>query len=280
MIAFRKPPALESFVVKLLAAAAATTAAVVVGSAASAAPQKIPYPASMAALGDSLTLASTTPNGEADSWTTGTTPVVKSHYLRLLVANPRIKGKAYNLAEGGASFAEEKAQARRAIALHVEYVTVWDGEEWCGADDLSGLTKDLGGVLAVLSGGKPQPHVLFVSIRNPATMFRVIRAHRSAVRRDFPNGLPLFLCSLVVGAKPAQDSKPTVVAKAAASAARVNATIARECARYPWCRFDGNAVYRMPLQFADLASDYDHMTQAGQRHVADVTWRATFPFGH
>src|SRR5262245_28317234 len=106
---------------KLLAAAAATatTAAVVVSSAASAAPQKIPYPSSMAALGDSLTLAYTTPNGVADSWTTGTTPVVKSHYLRLLLANPQIKGKAYNLAESGATFAEMKAQARKAIARHV-----------------------------------------------------------------------------------------------------------------------------------------------------------------
>ena len=70
-----------------------------------------------------------------------------------------------------------------------------------------------------------------------------------------------------------------MVAKAAASIAQINATIAHECARFSWCRFDGNAVYRMPLQFADLASDYDHMTQAGDRHIAEVTWRATFPFG-
>ena len=264
---------------KVLAAAAVTAATVLLGSAASAAPQKIPYPSSMAALGDSLTFAASTPNGVADSWTTGTTPAVKSHYLRILAANPRIKGKAYNLAVGNATFLEDKAQAREAIARHVEYITVWGGEEWCGADDLSGLTKDLAGLLAVLARGKPQPRVLVVSVRNPATMFRALRAHRSAVRRDWPNGLPILNCSLFVGAKPAQDSKPAAVAKAAASAARVNAAIALECARFSWCRFDGNAVYRMPLQFADLSNDAVHLTQAGQRHVAEVTWRATFPFG-
>jgi hypothetical protein len=86
-------------------------------------------------------------------------------------------------------------------------------------------------------------------------------------------------CSLHVGAKPAQDSSPTAVAQAAASVAQINATIARACAKYPRCRFDGNAVYRMPLRFSDLASDYDNLTQAGERHVAEVTWRATFPFG-
>jgi hypothetical protein len=264
---------------KVIALAATTTAVGVLGSAASAAPHATPYPSSMAALGDSLTLAYTAPNGEADSWTTGTTAAVKSHYLRILTAHPAIKGKAYNLAESGATFAQMKGQARKAIARHVDYVTVWGGEEWCGADDLSGLSRELGGVLATLAGGKPQPRVLVLSVRNPATMFRAIRAQRSAVLRDFPNGLLIPLCGLAVGAKPAQDAKPPGVAKAAASVARVNATIAQACARYPRCRFDGNAVYRMPLRFADLASDYEHLTQAGQRHVAEVTWRATFPFG-
>ena len=31
-----------------------------------------------------------------DSWATGTNPAVNSHYLRILVANPAIKGKNYN----------------------------------------------------------------------------------------------------------------------------------------------------------------------------------------
>ena len=144
--------------------------------------------------------------------------------------------------------------------------------------DLKGLTTEVGKVLGVLAGGKPQPWVLLVSVRNPATIFREVRAHRAAALRDFPTGIPIPLCGLAVGAKPAQDSSPTAVAQAAASVAQINATIARACAKYPRCRFDGNAVYRMPLRFADLASDYDHMTLAGQRHVAEVTWRATFPF--
>lgn len=265
---------------RVLAAAAVTAATVLLGSAASAAPQKIPYPDSMAGLGDSLTLAAFAPNGEADSWTTGTTPAVRSHYLRILAANPRIKGKAYNLAEGDASFVEQKAQARKAIARHVEYITVWGGGEyWCGDHDLSPMKVALRGLLAVLAGGKPQPRVLFVSAWNPATVFREIRAHRSAALRDFPSGVSTWPCNLYVGAKPAEDSKPEAVAMAAASIARVNATVAHECGRFSWCRFDGNAVYRMPLKFADLGGDYGHLSQAGQRHIAEVTWRATFPFG-
>jgi hypothetical protein len=66
---------------------------------------------------------------------------------------------------------------------------------------------------------------------------------------------------------------------AAASVAQINATLARACATYPRCRFDGNAVYRMPIRFVDLASDHEYLTLTGQRHVAEVTWRATFHFG-
>jgi hypothetical protein len=35
----------------------------------------------------------------------------------------------------------------------------------------------------------------------------------------------------------------------------------------------------MPIRFVDLASDHEYLTLTGQRHVAEVTWRATFHFG-
>jgi hypothetical protein len=42
---------------------------------------------------------------------------------------------------------------------------------------------------------------------------------------------------------------------------------------------DRNAVFRMPVAYRDLATDYVHLSVAGQRRIAEVTWRATFPFG-
>ena len=74
--------------------------AIVLAPVGSAAQRGVPYPASMAALGDSLTLAFDA-SAVAYSWSTGTTRSVQSHYLRILAANPAIKGKAYNLAVGG-----------------------------------------------------------------------------------------------------------------------------------------------------------------------------------
>src|SRR5262249_47949197 len=120
---------------------------------------RVAYPRSMAALGDSLTLAYATPGGAVNSWSTGTSPSVQSHYKRILAAFGAIEGKAFNLAVPGASFAQMRGQARRAIAKHVDYVTVWGGEEWCGVDDLGPLERDFDRLLRVLMGGATQPRV-------------------------------------------------------------------------------------------------------------------------
>jgi hypothetical protein len=65
---------------------------------------KLPYPSSMAALGNSLTLAHATPGETLNSWATGTNPRVDSHYLRILGANCCDQGPRVQFGEFGASF--------------------------------------------------------------------------------------------------------------------------------------------------------------------------------
>src|SRR5262249_43350116 len=59
----------------------------------------LPYPGSLAAIGDSWT----GPSVAADSWATGTNKAVESQYLRILAHNPAVRGHAYNLAEAHAA---------------------------------------------------------------------------------------------------------------------------------------------------------------------------------
>src|SRR5690349_4734943 len=76
-------------------------------------------PASMAALGDSVTagfgsclaLVACTRR----SWSTGTDSAVDSHYRRLRAAHPQIRGNAHNFAEPGARAADLSGQARAAV---------------------------------------------------------------------------------------------------------------------------------------------------------------------
>ena len=230
----------------------------------------------MAALGDSLTLAY--PNTVEESWSTGGNPFVRSHYFRILTAGGgAIRGHAYNLAVPGATFGAMQVQARRAIAKHVEYVTILGGEEWCGVDDIAPLEHDFDALLRVFTRGTPQPWVFVASVRDQGAIYRTLKAHRAAVLRNIAYGVRI--CGAVLGNTAKLDSAASYVTAARASTRRVNDTLERICRRHPRCRFDGYAVFRMPIDIGDVATDYVHMTAAGQRKLAQVTWQATFPFG-
>ena len=81
-----------------------------------------PWPNSIVVLGHSgATGESSDPKRphvevRANSWATGTNPAVDSVYLRILARNPRIKGHAVNLAQGGATVVQLQSQAQH-VAL-------------------------------------------------------------------------------------------------------------------------------------------------------------------
>src|SRR5579884_4096940 len=74
------------------------------------------YPDSIAVLGDSDSTGynSAVPAHDAkqNSWESGTNPLVDSLYLRILAANPRIRGHNANWAQDGAKAADLLGQAR------------------------------------------------------------------------------------------------------------------------------------------------------------------------
>jgi hypothetical protein len=232
---------------------------------ATAAPAKIAYPNSMAALGDSLSLGYGTgdPNG-VDSWSTGTSRAVNSHYLRILAANPAIKGKNYNFARAGFHI-DLKPQAKRAVAKRVEYVTIMTGlDEACDATPPAEFAAQFDGVLRTLATGLPKVHIFVGSVWNGARLVQLLdKSLAGAMVCNLPAG---------VGGQKLAQLRQRLVA--------VNRVLAQVCAHYPQCRFDNNAVFKMPLTVADISpSDHLHPTLQGLHKLAEVTWKATFPFG-
>src|SRR6185437_2231090 len=79
-------------IASLTAAAALVAGTLIAASSASATVTTAPPPSKMAALGDSITQAAMTCSAltscPANSWSTGTTTAVQSHYLRLKAKNP------------------------------------------------------------------------------------------------------------------------------------------------------------------------------------------------
>jgi lysophospholipase L1-like esterase len=123
----------------------ASAVALVAVPSALADPARVGYPGSIAATGDSITRAFNTgwlplTDWPSNSWSTGTNSAVRSHYRRILAANPAIAGRAYNDAMTGADMADLAGQAARAVAQRVEYVTVLVGANDVCASSEAGMT--------------------------------------------------------------------------------------------------------------------------------------------
>jgi lysophospholipase L1-like esterase len=140
-----------------------------------AAPGKVGYPDSIAALGDSFTQARASRVVDQDapenSWATGTNPAVNSIYTRILARNPAIAGRAFNDAVSGARLADLNTQVPQAVAQRVDLVTILIGANDICAARLPGITTPVGEFrelfeifMARLTAGLPDARILVVSI--------------------------------------------------------------------------------------------------------------------
>src|SRR3990170_7268651 len=115
-------------------------------SGASAAGPTLPLPASMAAVGDSITQAASTGGSlgadyPQNSWSTGTNSTVNSHYLRLLALGAPISGQNNNLSVSGAKAAGLNAQMINVGAIDPAYLTVQIGGNDLCTDTFAGMTS-------------------------------------------------------------------------------------------------------------------------------------------
>src|SRR6266540_6906494 len=99
---------------------------VVGGLAAAPAPNLSGYPNSMAAVGDSITRAYNSgtvsfTDQPGKSWATGTRSSVRSHYLRILDAQPAISDRNFNEAVSGANVSDPDTQVAVVNARAVAY---------------------------------------------------------------------------------------------------------------------------------------------------------------
>jgi lysophospholipase L1-like esterase len=260
----------------------AVAVALVVVPAASAA-----YPNSMASTGDSITRAFNTGwfpyvDWPANSWSTGSSSAVNSHYRRILAANPAIAGRNYNDAQSGADMADLNGQVARAVGQGVEYVTILMGANDVCASSEAAMTPvatfraQFEQAMQTLTGGLPTARVFVASIPDVYRLWEIY--HTS------------FTAQLVwTSARICQSMLANPWSNAPADVARrervrqrnidYNTQLAEVCALYVQCRFDGNAVFSVAFVRSDVSTrDYFHPSVAGQARLAAVTWSATFDF--
>lgn len=242
------------------------------------------YPASMAALGDSITAGVgsclTMVACSRNSWSTGGGSSVESHYLRIREANNKIRGNTDNFAEPGAHAEAIAGQADRAVQAKAQYVTVMIGvNDACTgrADDMTSVPEFRAGIdagLAKLKKGLPKSRVLVVSLPDVYRLWQLGKDDEHAVRA-WRRGVCQSLLANPTSTADTDDQRRKRVRDRLDD---YNEQLQQACKAYgKLCRWDGGAVHAMRFRLNLVSKlDYFHPNAAGQNRIADVTYPGRF----
>jgi lysophospholipase L1-like esterase len=243
-----------------------------------------PLPASIAAVGDSITQAASSggslgANYPANSWSTGTNASVNSHYARLIALDPTISGRAFNDSVSGAKVADLDGQMRIAAGRQPDYLTVLIGGNDLCTDTVAQMTSvadftaRFTTAMDTLAAGSPGTSVLVVSIPRVTQLWELFKGNFSA---RFVWSVGGICQSLLANPTSTQAADVQRRAQVAQRNIDFNGALAQVCAQYAQCRFDGNAVYNVAFSRSDVSADYFHPSIAGQAKLAVVTWAAGY----
>jgi hypothetical protein len=211
-----------------------------------------------------------------NSWATGDNPTVNSIYLRLLALNPAVRGHSTNVAVAGTGVDELAGQADQALAAkplpELFLIQSVDNDIRCDgtdADNYAPFAATLTDVLEKLTTGAPKARILIVSspwatVQNYAQVAARLPGPRSANSGTGP-------CDLF---DPAGKPVPAHWRTLEGIIQRYFGELTSVCAKFPTCRYDDGALYRMKIGTADITpSDGAHLTIAGLRKQAALEWR-------
>lgn len=264
--------------------AALVAAALLIGLVPTAAAATPPLPASMAAVGDSITQAASSGGSlgtdyPQNSWSTGTNTTVNSHYLRLLALTSAISGRNYNRSVSGAKMADLNVQMQNVVGLQPEYLTVLIGGNDLCTDTVAEMTSvsafrsQFETAMATLGAGAPNTNVYVVSIPNVYHLWELFKDNWWA-RFIWAAG---NICQSLL-ANPTSTTEADVARRAAVAQRNVdfNTQLTEVCAASVHCRWDSNAVYNTAFTTSDAAGDYFHPSISGQAKLAAVSWGAGY----
>lgn len=237
------------------------------------------FPSSIVALGDSLTAAygsCLAPTScPRNSWVTGDGTQVRSHYRRILAANPAVEDHNRNLAAPRAVVADLPGQASAAAASPAEYVTVLVGGNDACEGEMTSVEAFRGYVdeaLGTLRDAMPGARLLVVSIPDIYRVWEIGHTNKFAVGVWKSGVCPNLLAN-------ATSTAPEDAARREAFRDRItayNRQLEAACSAYgPRCRFDDVSDFAFELTMLS-AIDFLHPNASGQQALADLTYPDSF----
>jgi PKD repeat protein len=243
-----------------------------------------PLPTSMAAVGDSISQAASSAgslgaDAPQNSWSTGTSTTVNSHFLRLRALNPSIT--AANRSVSGAKVADLNGQMLNVVALNPDpgYLTVLIGGNDLCTDTFAAMTSvadfraRFATAMATITSQSPGTWVYVVSIPNVYQLWNLFRNDWWA-RFIWSTA---DICQSLL-ASPTSTQQADVDRRNAVRQRNIdfNTQLAEVCAQHARCRFDGNASFNTTFTTSDVSGDYCHPSVSGQAKLAAVSWTAGF----
>ncbi|WP_431947176.1 SGNH/GDSL hydrolase family protein [Actinacidiphila sp. bgisy167] len=237
-------------------------------------------PASLAALGDSITRAYDACGILTDcpdlSWATGSRSSVESLAARVL---DKPSAQSWNLAASGAKMRDLPAQAKKAVALRPQQVTILMGANDACARSTDRMTpvaeyrRDFSAALRTIDSGLPKTQVFVASVPDLMRLWEVGRQNVLG-RQVWKLGLcPSMLGDAESMTSEAQKRRQTVRERVMA----YNDVLRQECARHERCRYDGGMVFDYRFTQKELSKwDWFHPSEAGQAKLARLVYAAAF----
>lgn len=242
-------------------------------------------PNSMSAVGDSITRAYNTCSSSfvdcpPNSWSTGTSATVNSHYSRVLASNPSISGRSFNDAKSGAKMADLNGQVTTVNSRGVDYVTIlMGGNDVCTSSastmtTVATFSAQFRTAMTTLTGGSSNTRILVSSVPDVYNLWATLKNNGSA-----RFAWALFRICQSMLANPLSTAQADVDRRALVRQRNIdfNTELATVCAAFANCLFDGNAVFNTKFTSTDVSTrDYFHPSISGQRRLACVTWGAGY----
>ncbi|MEV6261872.1 SGNH/GDSL hydrolase family protein [Streptomyces sp. NPDC051784] len=236
-------------------------------------------PASIAAVGDSITRGFDACSVLADcpevSWATGTDGAVRSLAVRLLGAS-KAASHSWNHAVSGARMAQLPEQMAQAAKERPELITVMIGANDACRDSVRLMTPvedfraSFEASVRQLRAAAPKTQIYVSSVPDLKRLW--------STGRENPLGKQIWklgICRSMLA--DADDMGSAAVARREAVRARVmayNDVLREVCARDERCRYDGGAVFDYRFTGKQLSEwDWFHPGRNGQARLAEIAYR-------
>ncbi|MFJ8250878.1 SGNH/GDSL hydrolase family protein [Streptomyces sp. NPDC094466] len=238
-----------------------------------------PRPASVAAVGDSITRGFDACSVLADcpevSWATGSDDAVRSLAVRLLGPSGAAD-RSWNHAVSGSRMVQLPEQMALAAKERPELVTVMTGANDACRDSVRLMTPvadfraSFEASMRQLRAGAPKAQVYVSSVPDLKRLWSTGRVNELGKKI-----WQLGICRSMLA--DADDLGPAAVARREAVRERVvayNGVLRDVCAEDRYCRYDGGAVFDFPFTGKQLSQwDWFHPSRDGQARLAEIAYR-------